>query len=84
MAMPIASTTAKIQTAIAVERVKEDGRAAVPRVGGEPFTDASPIGMGLLIRVLSWMRGAEAAMRSVANGRDGSSERVDPSRHGRS
>ncbi len=36
--MPIASTAAKIQTAIAVERLKEGGRAAVPRVGAEPFT----------------------------------------------
>ena len=39
--MPIASTTAKIQTAIAVDRLKEGGRAAVPRVGREPFIDAS-------------------------------------------
>jgi hypothetical protein len=41
MAMPIASTMAKIQTAIAVERLKEGGRAAGPLAGGEPFTDAS-------------------------------------------
>jgi hypothetical protein len=68
MAMPIASTAAKIQTAIAVERVEEGGRTAAPLVGGEPFTDASSVGMGLLKRVVSRMRGAEAAMRSVATG----------------
>ena len=39
--MPIASTTAKIQTAIAVERLTEGGRAAEPLFGGEPFTDAT-------------------------------------------
>lgn len=70
--MPIASTTAKIQTAIAAERVKEGGRAAAPLVWEEPFTNASSDGMGMLKRVLSWMRGAEAAMRSVATGGSGS------------
>lgn len=81
--MPIASTTAKIQTAIAVERVKEVGCAAALRVGGEPFIDASSVGMVLLIRVLPWMRGTEAAIRSVATHRYGSSAGVvvnlDPS-----